>query len=427
MKKTDQLIVTLLSILNCNISLANEETPNFKEETLTSDWGGSRTFLYSKGVELSLVHKSDVLSNVGGGIKQGTRWLGNTEAQLSFDLDKSMGWQGVSALLHFHNHLGSKFNSKYVGGFSGVDNIEVSTNTAQFYQVWMQKNWLDDRFSVLAGLYAVDTEFYVTNSSGIFLQPPLGIGGELAQSGINGPSVFPFGTLGVRVKYISPSTEFYVQGALTDGVPGDPDNPRGTHIKLGRGDGTFRMLEVGYTPEYHDASKKEQVEAPANYMNKTAFGIWQFTHPLDDLTDVNANGHPINRNVFGAYFLAERPVYLEREDKSQGLTGFFRFGYANKDVHQADWASSLGLHYIGLLDGRNDDIAGVAITVNHASSKYRSTNNAETNELNLELTYKAQIKPWLFIQPDLQYIVNPGMDKSYKNATVIGFRTELAL
>jgi len=43
--------------------------------------------------------------------------------------------------------------------FVSVNNIEVETNTAQFLHAWVQKNFSDDRLSVLAGLYAVDSEF----------------------------------------------------------------------------------------------------------------------------------------------------------------------------------------------------------------------------------------------------------------------------
>jgi porin len=427
MKNLKWLALLLPVLLNANCVLAEETLPNWQENTLTGDWGGARKALYQKGVDIQFVHRSDVLSNLGGGIKTGTHWMGNTESTVAIDLDKLAGWQGFSMFFDFHSHLGGKFNQEHVGSFNGVDNIEVTNNTSHFYLAWLQKNWLDDRISVLAGLYAVDSEFYVTNSSGIFLQPPMGIGAEFAASGQNGPSAFPLGALGVRVKYVSPSTAFYIQGALTDGVPGDPDNPRRTQIKLGGGDGTYGIVEVGYTPAYQDPTKKEPVEAPANYMHKTAFGVWHFTKKMDDLMDVTESGEPKNRTAYGAYFLAERPLYIEKEDNAQGLTGFFRLGYANKEVHQSDWSSSVGLHYVGLINGRNDDIAGVGATISHASAAYQAVNDADSHEVNFEITYKAQIKPWLFIQPNLQYVVNPGMDKSLANAKVAGFRVEFEL
>jgi porin len=48
-------------------------------------------------------------------------------------------------------------------------------------------------------------------------------------------------------------------------------------------------------------------------------------------------------------------------------------------------------------------------------------------ETNIELTYQAQIKPGIIIQPDVQYIKNPGGDKDAKSAVVVGIRLRLAL
>jgi porin len=47
-------------------------------------------------------------------------------------------------------------------------------------------------------------------------------------------------------------------------------------------------------------------------------------------------------------------------------------------------------------------------------------------EVAIELSYRAQITPWLALQPDLQYIVNPGFDGSVDDALAIGVRAEIA-
>ena len=43
----------------------------------------------------------------------------------------------------------------------------------------------------------------------------------------------------------------------------------------------------------------------------------------------------------------------------------------------------------------------------------------------LEVTYQAQITKWLSMQPDLQFVVNPGGNQDLKNALVIGLRTAI--
>lgn len=425
-----------IGLLLSNVALAEEEkAPDWNAETLTGDWGGGRSGFYSKGVNLEFVHKSDVLSVVSGGIKSGTAWMGNTEAGIQMDLEKLLGWEAATAYVHYHSQLGGKFNRDYVGSFIGVDNIENGVNTGQFDHAWVQKNFSGDSLSVLVGLYPVDSEFYVTDTSGLFIQPPYGPGNELSQSGQYGPPIFPVGALAMRLKYTSPNKSFYAQYALADGVPGDPNNPRDTHIQLNKGDGTFSILEFGYTPQDGSGpSSPSGQSAPdaqtegeeGEYFNKTAIGFWHYSARLDDLIDVDVAGNPVRHPSQGVYFLAERTLMVEKDHPSQGLSGFIRFGTASRDVHQADWVGSLGLRYHGLFPGRDDDIAGIAITVNHASDKYRRLNNADSSQTSVEATYRAQINPWLALLPTLQYFHNPNMDPALKNAWVIGARVEVS-
>ena len=431
------LALTAAACLTNTANAAEEKSPDWNTAVLTGDWGGTRTNLNKNGIELGFTHKSDVLANTSGGIQRGTTWMGHTEARVKMDLEKLVGWDATTAYVHFHSDLGSKFNRDYVGSFIGVDNIETAVNTAQFFHAWIQKSFSGDSLSVLAGLYPVDSEFYVTDTSGVFIQPPYGMANDMAQSGQNGPPIFPMGALAMRVKYTSPGKIFYLQGALTDGVPGDPNNPYGTHIQLNKGDGSLSIVEFGYTPQkdeppFEAAKPGELIEPELRVheehesFNKTAIGFWNYTSRFDDLIDVDALGNPIRRPSHGAYFLAERTLIVEKNHPAQGLSGFIRFGTASKDIHQADWTGSLGLRYHGLFSGRGDDIAGVAVTVNHASDKYRLLNNADSSETDVEATYRTQIKPWFALQPTLQYIINPNMDPALDNVWIIGTRAEVS-
>lgn len=425
-----------------------EAAPDWNGTTLSGDWGGKRTELYNKGVSLEFTHRSDVLSNVSGGLQRGTAWLGHTEARATFDLQKLLGWYATTGYVHYHSQLGSKFNTHYAGTFMGVDNIEAATNTAQFAHVWLQKSFADDTLAILAGLYQIDSEFYVTETSGLFLQPPYGMANDLAQAntGINAPPIFPIGALGLRAKYTTPAKNVYVQAAVVDGVPGAPNNPdaRGTQIRLDKGDGTLAIVEFGYTPQQDEppfeAAKPGQLIEPElkvheehETFNKTAIGFWRYSARFASLDALDAQRYS-NR---GMYFLAERSLMVEQGHPAQGLAGFVRFGTASKDVNQADWTASLGLRYHGLLERRDDDIAGIAVTFNHVSPIYRAVTNAAngntdtTSETQVEATYRAQLNPWFALQPTMQYFIHPGMGATdaagavLKNVWVVGVRAEI--
>jgi porin len=52
---------------------------------------------------------------------------------------------------------------------------------------------------------------------------------------------------------------------------------------------------------------------------------------------------------------------------------------------------------------------------------------AERAETALELTYLVAPAPWLSVQPDLQYVIDPGTDGALDDALVLGLRVQIAL
>ena len=178
----------------------------------------------------------------------------------------------------------------------------------------------------------------------------------------------------------------------------------------------------------HSVRVKEEAEAPIT--EKYAFGYWQYTAKFPDLVDFDTPGNPAQRKNRGWYALAERTVYQEKADPNQGLTLFARFGFAEDDINQTDYGVQAGFSYKGLIDGRDNDIFGVGVAIAHNGSKFNnlaiaSGTPVERQETTWEASYRVQVTPWLAIQPDLQYIVNPATDPTRDNAWVAGVRFEL--
>jgi porin len=388
------------------------EGPDWQTDTLTGDWGGVRSRLSERGVTLDVALKADVLSNLSGGLKRGTQYMDNWDVKLLADTDKLWGWTNTRAFVQLISNHGGKLNRDYVGSFMGVDNIEANTNTTKFFHAWLETDFFDEQFSILAGLYPVDSQFYVTDATAVFLHPTGGMAAEVAQTGVNGPSIFPTSSLGVRAIW-RPTPKFYFQAALVDGVPGDPNNPHGTHVRFDRGDGTLAIMETGFRP--------------AEEISKYALGYWRYTPRFDDLVDTDVAGNPVRRVNRGAYVLAEQTVFREKADGSQGLTLFFRYGVANGDINTLDYSYSLGLRYKGLWPGRDEDELGIGLTRGHAGAKFRqaAATPLATHETALEITYRAKLTPWLALQPTVQRIVNPGHDPALGDAWVAGARFEI--
>ena len=430
-----------IAMLSASLALPAlaEEIPNWREETLTGDWNGARTALYERGLHFDGDYKADFVRNASGGLATGNRFMGLLELKLKIDGEPLAGWSGTTAYVHVISNLGGQANTALVGSFMGVDNIEVLANSVKFLHAWVEKTFWDDKASALFGVYPIDSEFYITDTSGVFLHPSFGMGAEVASSGSHGPAVFPNGALGVRLK-LRPEPRFYAQFAVTDGVPGDPNNPRGTHLRMGSDDGFMTVAEFGYLPfeaghldEPNLPEKglplppEEKAHERAELTGKVALGIWFFAPRLDDLFDVDPeSGTPQRHYAHGAYLLAERSLYVEPGQSSQGLAGFARYGFTDAKVSPLAYSWSLGLTYTGLLPGRDDDVLGFAATLARASEQFREANAPlETTETAFELTYRAKLVPWLTLQPTLQRIVNPGFDPALGDAWVGLLRAEI--
>ena len=282
--------------------------------------------------------------------------------------------------------------------------------------------------SVLFGLYDLNSEFYVSHSTGIFLHPSPGIGSELAQTGLNGPSVFPTSSVGLRVGYL-PTPETYVQAVVLDGVPGDPDNPRGTHIQFNDGDGALRVVEVGYIPGKAQGGES----ASRDQTDKYAVGVWSYTSRFEDLVDVDAGGDPLMRKGNrGFYVLAERTLHRGTRNPDSHADGFIRYGRANADFNQFSSYFQTGLVFSGMVAGRSEDQFAVSYSTARTGDKHRlaafiAGAEATSHESVWEATYRAYMAPWLSVQPNIQYVINPGADAQIKNATVLGVRFEMSV
>jgi porin len=71
---------------------------------------------------------------------------------------------------------------------------------------------------------------------------------------------------------------------------------------------------------------------------------------------------------------------------------------------------------------------GVAAAVNgkyYKRSQQKAGQQVDNTEITLEVTHSIFVNPNLFIQPDLQYVINPDTVHGRKNAFVLGVRLEL--
>jgi porin len=157
-----------------------------------------------------------------------------------------------------------------------------------------------------------------------------------------------------------------------------------------------------------------------------------------------AYGHDYN-----IYALAEKTVYhpyklvdtdpkdakdpkamrQEELDTKRGLDLLFEFVGEPGDRNPLDYEFTLGGRYTGLFDARPQDKIGFGLIYSDNGNAFSDAYETNTGrgglggETTLELDYQYNPTPWLSIQPDAQYILDPGGDSSRGDILVLGLRT----
>ncbi|MDP1611615.1 MAG: carbohydrate porin [Sulfuritalea sp.] len=437
--RLDAAACALFAGLALPATAADESAPDYVATTLSGDWGSARSELWQRGVALEAGLKFDSLRNRGGAI-DGGHTLSHLEVKLRADLEKLLGWSNTVAFINSDTDAGSGINARHTGSLMGVSNIEVPIATTRLYHAWLQKGFFDNRVSLLAGIYPIDSEFFTMDSAATLLHPAFGTPADLALT--DAPSVFNNAAFGVRAKWQSADRERYAMAALMDGIPNDPARPKATAVRFAKGDGAFVIGEIGWLPletghgfEAIDPARVPQSPESAAHekyggLSKYAIGFWRYGNRVPDQLDVDADGKPLQRRAQGAYVLAERSLFSLGGDAGRDVTAFGRYSFSDGNAIAIDRTWNLGLRIRGPLAKRPDDSLTLGWTRSRLAPKWRAVQAAAgidtaPAEEAFEITWRAALTPWLALQPNLQHVRHPGGTATARNATLLGARIEI--
>ena len=361
----------------------------------------------SPTLSIQAAYTAEGWSVVDGGLQNGNVYLDEFDLQLALDLDRAVGWQGARAFAYGLYNDGHSISAR-TGNIQGISNIETPVEALRLVEAWVDQSFAGDKGSLRVGLYKVDTEFDAGEVRALFLNPSHGVGPDLAQSGQNGPSIFPVASLGARLNW-NFDGGIYARAAILDGVPGDPTHPKRTTIDLDSSDGALILAEVGLT----------------NDNGRLSLGGWTYTAEFPDLVTTATHD-----NDWGAYASLEERLLAREEGFPFDLAGSLRFGVANEDINPLSSFIGATVVATGLIPDRADDQLGFGIAVANSGNKYRSLTamgggRPADREIDLELTYYADLTDWLSIQPDLQWVIAPGSDNAIDDALVAGLRLQV--
>ena len=355
------------------------------------------------GYDAGLTYTADWFKNTRGGQAREARFI--DLLSLHGDINTEKAWGHSGGTLHVDYLFSRHTFSDVVGDAQVTSNIDFGDGQ-HLYELWYEQQLNDNGSSIKTGLYDVNSEFDHVETAGLFLNSSHGAGADFAQSGRSGPSMAPITGLAMRGLWVV-NPAWKIQATVAEGVPGDHHghNER-TRIQLSEDEGALTVAEINYLP--YDGLR-------------FGLGSWYYTRRFETF-----NGERDHSN--GVYGFAD--VALGNA-LAGDWAGFVRLGSANDNVNQFGDYYGAGITWTGKLFQQEDQI-GLAIASAQNGDAFRRSENQAGNhwhkaETAIELTYGTRITPWLYVQPDIQYIINPGVDRTLDNALVIGLRMQIDL
>jgi porin len=418
---------------------------------LLGDMWGLRPTLSQYGITFALQETSEVLGNATGGSRQGAAYDGLTQMVLQMDTQRAFGWHGglfdVSAL-QIHGTNLSADNLLTLQTSSGIE----ADRATRLWELWYQQKFLDgDWMDIKVGQQSLDQEFMVSQNASYFVNTMFGWPMVPSADLPGGGPAYPLSAPGVRLR-ARPTDSWTVLAGVFNGNPapstnGDPQmlNPSGTSFPLNGG--VLAIAEVQYTyPSLGTMLYAGQSEPLARtyklgvWYDSESFADEQFDNIGLSLANPASSGVPLqHRGEFGIYAVADQLVWVDPQETDRTINLFVRaLGAPQADRNLVTFSLNAGMTFHEPFLHRDDDTFGIGMGYAKVSSSAAALDTATAfytggyvpargGETFLEATYQYQVRPWWQLQPDIQYVFNPGGGVANPNAPATRVRNELVL
>ena len=367
---------------------------------------------------LGIQDAENFLGNVSGGVQQGATLQGLTTATLQISTEHwglPGGRFNVSAL-QIHGQSLSPF---YLDDLQTANGDEAADAT-RLWELWYDQAFDRDAFDIKIGQQSIDQEFITSKYSALFVNTAAGWPLVPTADLYAGGPAYPLSSLGVRAQVKAPRNITIQAGAFDDNPPGGPfaadpqsDDAGGTRFNLNTGALFIAEIQFALNPSPSAGSA-----LPGTYK----LGVWYDTAAFPDqaldtqglsLADPDSTGEPLqHQGSVSLYGVVDQTIWQSAAG-GRSLNLFARLMGAPADRNLISFSANGGLTLTDPLPGRSNDTAGIDLGVGQVSGQAAKLDRASAapvrgTETLVELTYQAQLTPWLQLQPDAQLVLNPG-------------------
>ena len=404
----------------------------WKRPRLTGDWGGLRTTLANKGVQIE-VDTVDIFQDVADpGIDRTGRYGGSADYTLKVDIHKLGLWPGGFLKLHGESSFGNSVNGNVgaiapVNGdflFPGLGRTATALTNVSFVQ------FLAPWAGIVLGkieTYDGDANEFADDHRTKFLN--LGFDFNLVNA------LAPVSALGAGVILV-PTKDSIVSLSVLDPNGKPTESGFNNFFKDGvflAGEGRIAVKPfglgghqlLGFT--WSNKERVSLVQDPTNIARallQEKFPRLQNPGPiLRRILERRFPGllipvQPLNKenDAWSIYYNFDQYLWTPDRDPNRGLGIFARFGVSDGKANPVKYHFNLGIGGKGIVPGREQDTFGIGWSRLEFSDNFvpflrKNIGIGLRHEDTVELYYNCAVTGWLKMTADLQ-VVEPGLKKT---------------
>ena len=393
-------------------AVADESSPS---EGLLGDFGGARTRLYQRGIDLQLSYFAEPAYNVSGGTAHLLRSAGQITMGATLNLERLWHWPKATFQLTLTDRNGNNLTSEaQLDTLMQVQEVYGRGNILRLTEMSYQQVFFGDVLDIKLGRLGVGGSFYGWSCQFMNLSFCGQLPGNIVATWYN----WPVSQWGARVR-VALTEDVQLKAGIYQINPSYLENENGLALNPKGTIGALIPVELDWSPKFGAE------RLPGTYV----LGGWQDTANQPDVflaanyqPQVLSPGvPPLERSgEHGFYLNAQQQVTSVDDDVSRGLSLFVNYVHADPNTATILELFSAGLFFQGPLAARPRDVLGFAAGWTHVNPRVadgQQLQNAQGSgpavpvqnaEYPFEVFYNCNLTRWLSVAPVLQYVHRPG-------------------
>jgi carbohydrate-selective porin OprB len=382
---------------------------------LLGDWDGERTRLLERGVRFDFQYVTDTLWNIKSEQKERLASWNRVRGTVDIDFGALQEKPGLyfhaTALWQAGGNLGT-----YLGLLTSPSGMS-SENTFRLDSWWLEKRWLNERFTVRAGQFAGQDFYGAQHYAASFIFEPMGY--ALGNLFTDFESFDPPSTPAMEVRVV-PIHYLYVK-SMVHAEDRDPfaHNPTGL-VPQFRGV-PVSVSEIGFTP----GKKATSVRAFDNVETRKGYsGLYRFGASYNPGKFTNPSSTTPKSGNYLLYWMANQALWRILPNDARGLDATLSYDWSPPDINRNNTIFTAGLRFNEPLPLRIHNTMSFGYVQNRLSQHFAPHGAPPFKpEHGFEFNTLLDVVPMVLLQPVIQYYANVG--GGTHRAVVFGFRAKV--